>query len=217
MARSKLRVDTDVYSSLFENPDIEIIVSASRPVVNTSNKGQIMNYKNALKSIPKKDLIDMMPVTPEMVEKCEIELAGGVHSNEINGPDGSHCEHGCLEVKTQRYRGKYKLFGRAKFGGISIENHARKLKENELVIVTGYNEQSGEVYYRFKFRFVAIADRYLDAVQKSATKGWSNYDAIPLHYMDHPTFEIDYVADRNILGRDKHVFQPKFLKLLLSY
>jgi len=174
-----------------------------------------MNYKDHLKHFTKKELIEMMTVTPEMVEKIEVEACGGTHFDNINGPDGCD-KNGYIEVKSQRYRGNYKLFGRGKFGSISYENYKKKLKENELVIITGYDEKTGEKYYSFSFRFEAIAERYLDAVKKSKNKGWSNFDTIPYHYKDHPSFNVDFVADYRTLIKNKHKFRPRFLKFLLS-
>lgn len=176
-----------------------------------------INYKDDMKKFSKEELIERAPVTPDIVEKHEVERLDGIHLTDINGPDGVHEDFGFLEVKSQRWRGNSPLWGRAKFSGISEANHKRKSKENELIIAVGYHEGNGTLFYRFTFNFSAIADRYADSVEKSKSKNWTNFDAIPHHYKDHESFNVEYVANGKVLEENSEAFRPGFYDYLQSF
>lgn len=178
------------------------------------------NYKDSLKKLTKKELITRAVVTPDLVEKAEVENLGGTHLTDISGPDGTHEDFGYIEIKSQRWRGcpgGYKLRGRAKFGNISEVQHKRKVKENELVVAVGYDENDGTLFYRMSFRFAAIADFYGKQVEKSKAKNWNNCDVVPSHYKDHKTFQMNYVANGKVLEKNSEAFTPGFYKFLQSY
>lgn len=173
------------------------------------------NYKDHLRTLSIEQLIDFITITPDFAEKLEIELAGGTHLSNINGPDGYHTGRAeILEVKAQIWKGVYTLRGRGKYGMVSVPLYEKKMETNERVIVVGYDYWTGEVYYRFSFKFEAIADLYLRAVQLSSDKNWGNFDFLPKHYVDHPTFEVLHVAPLDVLEANEHKLQRKFLKML---
>jgi hypothetical protein len=174
---------------------------------------EITNYKDHLKTLSKTELIKKIIVSTAMVEKYEVERVGGTHLTDANGPDGLLPCGTHHEIKSQRWEGSFTLRGRGKFGAPSYALHNSKIEADELITIIGYHPVTGQLYYRFNFKFEAIADRYWDA----AEKGWGNYDTIPLHYADHHSFSVEYIAARDILLREQHIFQPKFLDYLLSY
>jgi len=145
-----------------------------------------------------------------MVEEHEVQRAGGSHRREFKGPDGHMPCGNVQEIKSQRWVGNYTLRGRGKFGSPSYRLYDAKVESNELVTIIGYHETSGELYYRFTFNFDAVATHYRHAVDM----GWHNYDTIPVHYADHQSFNVEYVADGKVLERDSEFFQPKFFNFL---
>lgn len=170
----------------------------------------ITNYKDILESLTKEEIIALIDVTPRMVEKCEVERLGGFHLEDHAGPDG-HLPCGTHhEIKSQRWVGNYLLRGRGKFSAPSLALYESKMLSNEVITMVGYHEATGDIYYRFSFRFKAIAVRYLFAALKNQT----NYDTIPFHYSQHDSFQVEYIAPDEILDRDAEHFQPKFLKFL---
>lgn len=178
------------------------------------------NYKENLEKLSKKELIERAVVTPDLVEKTEVERLGGIHLTDINGPDGTHDDYGYVEVKSQRWRGcpsGYKLRGRAKFGNISETQYERKVEEDELIVNVGYDENNGTLFYRMTFRFAAIAEKYAEDVEKSKDKNWSNCDVLPKHFKDHETFNVEYVANGKVLEENSEAFTPSFYKFLQSY
>ena len=168
------------------------------------------NYKENLEKLSHQDLLRIIEITPHLVERMEVFLIGAKHSPDHNGPDGYFQNGNHVEVKTQKYTGNFTLRGRGKFGAPTLDLHAQKVKSNELIIVTGF-DSDGCVYYRFSFTFDAIADRYLEAVPNKS----QNYDFIPMHYVNHHSFKVKFIADFDILTKNKEIFQPKFFKFLM--
>lgn len=175
------------------------------------------NYKAELMKYSKEELIALLPLSDTFVEKIESELYGAKHSAEVNGPDAYMPDGSHVEIKTQKYLGKFQLRGRGKFGSISDEIYKAKLAANETVIVVGYCATTKEVYYRFEFKFSAIASMYEYTLQRSKDKDWSNYDTIPCHYADDKTFKVLYVAPVDVLKENKHKFVPNFYERLVRY
>jgi hypothetical protein len=170
----------------------------------------ITNYKDILEGLTKEEIIALIDVTPRMVEKCEVERLGGDHLEDHAGPDGKLPCGTHHEIKSQRWVGNYVLRGRGKFSAPSLALYEGKIASNELITIVGYHEATGDIYYRFSFRFAAIAGKYLIAALKRQT----NYDTIPLHYSQHESFQVEYIAPDEILDRDSEHFQPKFLNFL---
>jgi len=169
------------------------------------------DYKATLRSLSHCDLLRVIEVTPALVERMEVHLAGAKHSAEHNGPDGHFKDGSHIEVKTQKYTGNYTLRGRGKFGNPTLELYNRKIASNELIIVTGF-DTNGRVYYRFSITFDAIEKRYKEAAENKC----NNFDFIPCHYTNHHSFKVKYVAPLDILQMNTEKFQPKFLKFLKS-
>ena len=170
----------------------------------------VADYKTTLESLSHKDLLRVIEITPALVERMEVHLAGAKHSPDFSGPDG-HFEDGShVEVKTQKYTGNYTLRGRGKFGAPSTDLHKRKITSDELIIVTGFDED-GKVYYRFTFTFDAVKEGY----KAAAARKCHNYDFLPLHYVNHPSFKVEYIAPKDFLKSNAHIFQPKFLRFLM--
>jgi hypothetical protein len=175
------------------------------------------NYKAALRKFTYDELIDLISLPDTVVEKIEAELYGARHSAEVNGPDAYMPDGSHVEIKTQKYTGKFQLRGRGKFGAISDNILRAKRAANETVIIVGYCAITKEVYYRFEFKFSAIAAWYEDAVEKSYDKSWSNYDTIPYHYAHSKTFKVLHVASPEMLTENKHKFVPGFYDRLMEY
>jgi len=172
------------------------------------------NYKDNLRAMSKTELLESIRVDPDMAERCEVEYIGGTHLTKINGPDGVLDDGRHIEIKSQRFNGNFTLRGRGKFGAVSQQIYDTKIKENEIVIVTGYDEGNGDVYYRFQLDFDAIAEDYQRVVNTSIDKQWGNYDMLPPHYANHNSFNVNYIAKQEHLDNNKYKFQNKFYKFL---
>jgi hypothetical protein len=177
------------------------------------------NYKKQLAHLTKEELISYIVVTPLMAERFENEHIGATHLTEFNGADGELPCGRSVEIKTQCYSGKYKLFGRGKYGAASMDIYKRKLEKNEHTIFTGFDESTGDVFYRFAFDFEAVAPNYLNAVKSRLDRGLGvqNYDAQPGHYLRHPSFTINHIAEPVVIWRNREKFTDKFYKFLLYY
>lgn len=175
------------------------------------------NYKNELLALTKEELVAYIDITASMAEKFESKVAGAKHLTEVNGPDAELPCGRYVEIKTQCYSGNYELRGRGKYGSATMDIYKKKLQKNELTIVSGFDQATGDVLYRFSFDFTAISDRYLANVEDRAARGLgpTNYDTYPAHYMHHKSFKIDFVADPLILFLSCHKFTNKFYKFLL--
>jgi len=170
----------------------------------------VTDYKATLKSLSHEDLLRVIDITPTLVERMEVHLAGAKHSPDHCGPDGYFNDGSHVEVKTQKYTGNYTLRGRGKFGSPTLDLYNLKLNSNELIIITGFNVD-GTVYYRFTVTFDAIKDLYKSAAERKQC----NYDFIPKHYANHHSFNVEYIAPAMVLASNSEKFQPKFLKFLL--
>ena len=169
----------------------------------------ITNYRDELLSFSKEELIKMIPLHSSLIEKMEIEGFGGRHLSDFNGPDGIIDDCGTiLEHKSQTYTENFTLRGRAKFGSPTEKLLEEKIKSNETIIVSGHCEATGDIYYRFKFTFDAIAKDY------SWSIGQSCYNCIPPHYIFHPSFSVEYLAPVSLLDKKEREFQPKFFRYL---
>ena len=169
----------------------------------------VADYKTTLQTLSHKDLLRVIEITPALVERMEVHLAGAKHSPDHSGPDGYFEDGSHVEVKTQKYTGNYTLRGRGKFGAPSSDLHERKIDSDELIIVTGFDE-AGKVYYRFTFTFDAVKEGYAT----SAARKQHNFDFLPCHYTTHHSFTVEYIAPVSVLDANTHIFQPKFLQFL---
>jgi len=170
----------------------------------------ITNYKaDILSKLSKQELLNLIDINGLLIEKLELDHMGATISEDTSGPDGYLADE-AVEIKAQIYQGNFKLLGRGKYGSPSEALYNEKIKSNEVITLVGSDQATGEVYYRFEITFDAIASYYKAAVRK----GWGNYDLIPLHYMNHDSFKILYVADKATLQANSSKFQPKFLRYL---
>lgn len=173
----------------------------------------VTNYKNELRKMKKEDIIKFIEVNGHLAEMFELASADCVANtnNGANGVDGFDRDTGRpVEIKTQIYKGNFTLRGRGKYGSVNPALLAKKRAVNERVIVSGSCAHTGEVYYRFSFDFDAIAPRYAEVVEVSADKQWGNCDVYPQHYMNHPSFEVEYVAPPVVLESNQDKFMKKF-------
>lgn len=130
-------------------------------------------------------------LTPEYVEKLEVESLGGTH-RVGNGPDGDWPNGDTVEIKTQIFQndsqakaGPTKLWGKASYSNPSEMIYNEKLRKDEFTVVVGADKYNGVVYYRYSYKFSAIASAYLARVEYLESMGKAkadNFNVRPIWY-----------------------------------
>jgi hypothetical protein len=168
-----------------------------------------MNLLSYFQNLTEKEQTELLVKNRELIERVTVESKGGTHFTDKNGFDGILGDQ-YLEVKSQCFEGKLKLFGRMKYGSPTYNLWEKKLAANELIIVVGYSSD-GTLIYKFELNFEAVSDVYFNSI------GASNVDPLIGTYKDHETFKVIYLADTETLERNKEEIQPKFYNWLLSF
>ncbi len=182
----------------------------------------VTNFKDSFRNMPAEDVkawvLSEWEVSRDWVEKMIVESRGYTHNTDTNGPDGfNDMDHNdTLEAKSQGFCGAKLFSGSIKYSAISKEIYDEKLAKNEPIDIVGFVPKSGKVFYYFRISFDAIADKYISSVHKSKTKNWNNADMSYLDYVDHPSFEIVYIADRQDILDNIEKFSGKFGGWLLT-
>jgi hypothetical protein len=167
-----------------------------------------MNLLTYFDNLTDKEKTELLVKNRELIEIVAIESKGGVHFPTKNGFDGIIGKQ-YLEVKSQCFEGKLKLFGRMKYGSPSYNLWEKKLAANELIIVVGYSSD-GTLIYKFELNFEAVSDTYYRAI------GATNVDPLIHTYRYHDSFKVIHIADETILQQNINEIQPKFYNWLIS-
>jgi len=175
-----------------------------------------MSSLQILKRKSKEELLELIPITGELIELLVIEEFGLTPTEERTGPDAFFKELDDdvpVEIKSQTYLGSTLLNGQITYSKTKTKSpdNSHLSKQDDYVVVVGSCGISKETYYQFGFKFSDIDEEY----RRKAPNSISVITFCWTSYWEANSFDVLWAAEPHILEANKSKFSGTFFRNLL--